>query len=140
MTTYILTDSSVIKDDGSCIPIDSGNVDYQAFLNWQQAGNSPTVFNAFPLLKANEIATLKTTRDSMIDQLAGIAIAANAAADAVTFNGAITARQAIIDIINQPSLANAITLSDLRTAIAAERLKIIQSMPVSLKQILSKLS
>lgn len=137
---YIITDNSILRDDGACIPIDLGNADYRVFLEWQLQGGIPTIFNPFPIAKSNEIAAFKANRDSMIDQLAGIAIAANASGDTVTFNGAVAARQSIIDIITQPSIVAAATLQDLRSAIAAERLKIIQAMPVTLKQILSKLN
>lgn len=137
---YTLTDSSVLLDDGTCIPIDPGNKEYQIFLAWQLAGNAPLIFNPIPAGIVNENATFKTIRDSLISQLAGIAIAANAAGDLVTFNGAITARQSIIDIINQPAVVAATTPAALRSAIAGERLRIIQAMPVSLKQILNKLN
>ena len=41
---YQLTRTSVIKRlaDGASIPADSGNTDYQVFLAWVAAGNTPT--------------------------------------------------------------------------------------------------
>lgn len=32
----------IIRDDGASIPADSKNVDYQAYLEWVAAGNTPT--------------------------------------------------------------------------------------------------
>lgn len=41
--TYALTTSGMIRrSDGAIIPPDPANRDYQAFLEWQAAGNTPT--------------------------------------------------------------------------------------------------
>lgn len=49
MTTYSLTNgTSILRSDGASIPPDPTNVDYQAFLVWQAAGNVPTPYVAPP--------------------------------------------------------------------------------------------
>ena len=32
---------SVVRQDGACIPIDPANTDYQEYLKWVEAGNTP---------------------------------------------------------------------------------------------------
>jgi len=43
---YALTSdpSLIFRDDGAWIPADPDNVDYQAFLEWRNAGNQPTPY------------------------------------------------------------------------------------------------
>src|SRR5579859_4200261 len=45
---YTLTNSTtIIRDsDGACIPNDLGNTDYQNYLKWVEAGNTPTPYVA----------------------------------------------------------------------------------------------
>lgn len=35
----------IMRNDGAQIPEDEHNVDYQAFLEWVAAGNTPTPYN-----------------------------------------------------------------------------------------------
>jgi hypothetical protein len=37
-----LSNSVVRLSDGACIPFDPDNTDYQAYLKWVEAGNTPT--------------------------------------------------------------------------------------------------
>jgi hypothetical protein len=43
MTVYKLTKNPnvVLKDDNLWVPIDPANTDYQAYLKWLEAGNTP---------------------------------------------------------------------------------------------------
>jgi hypothetical protein len=41
--TYALIDQpGVLRSDGAIIPLDASNMDYQGFLQWVAAGNTPT--------------------------------------------------------------------------------------------------
>ena len=48
VTTQQLS-NSVLRSDGACIPFDPANTDYQKFLAWLEAGNTP--------LPADEVAS-----------------------------------------------------------------------------------
>jgi hypothetical protein len=37
-----LSNSVIRTTDGACIPFDPDNTDYQAYLKWVEAGNTPT--------------------------------------------------------------------------------------------------
>lgn len=47
MTTYKLSNdlqknlSCIIRNDGLCIPLNPENTDYQEYLKWVEAGNTP---------------------------------------------------------------------------------------------------
>ena len=44
--TYTLTNSQFVfrDEDGACIPADTANTDYQAFLAWIAEGNAPNPY------------------------------------------------------------------------------------------------
>lgn len=79
---YKLTDADVIirTTDGACIPMVGGNRDYQDYLEWVAAGNTPAPFVPPPvpvpvvvtmrqarlaLLQTNRLATVNAALDAM---------------------------------------------------------------------------
>jgi hypothetical protein len=61
--TYNLTSSySVIRSDGATIPADPNNVDYQVYLAWLSAGNTPTPYT--PDLLTPFIASVQSALDN----------------------------------------------------------------------------
>lgn len=136
---YTKTDNSILRDDGTCIPIDLGNADYQAFLTWQQVGNTPNIFDTFPTLKAAEVAAFLLLREDKIGRLVGIAIAAQAGGFPAIVSAAVTARQSLLDMLTLPSITGAVTIGDLRTAVRQEYNNILAAMPVALRSAYNKL-
>ena len=71
--TYTLTSStSIIRDaDGARIPVDQNNVDYQIYLAWRAAGNTPTPYVApTPTIKQQIIALEATITPRRIREAA----------------------------------------------------------------------
>lgn len=136
---YTITNDNILRDDGAVIPLVRGNIDYESFLVWQQAGNIANIFDTFPSLKASEIAAFLLTREDKIGRLVGIAVAAQAGGFPAIVSAAITARQALLDMLTLPSITSATTIGDLRNAIKQEYNNILAAMPVALKNAYSKL-
>ena len=64
--TYTLTSSSsVIRSDGATIPADSNNVDYQVYLAWLSAGNTPTPYTPPNTLPAEAQSALTASDETM---------------------------------------------------------------------------
>lgn len=130
---YTITDNNILRDDGACIPIDNGNVDYQAFLVWQKAGNPVTILDLFPSRKASEFAAFISAREDMIGRLVGIAIAAQQGGFPAVVSAAIVARQSLLNMLTLPSIVNAATIGDLRIALKQEYNNILAAMPQALR-------
>ena len=41
MTNEVATQAIIRTTDGTCIPFDPNNTDYQAYLKWLEEGNTP---------------------------------------------------------------------------------------------------
>lgn len=136
---YSITDTNIVRDDGACIPIDPGNVDYQQFLVWQKAGNIATILDLFPSLKAAEIAAFILSREDKIGRLVGIALAAQAGGFPAIVTAAIAARQSLLDMLSLPSITGAATIGDLRNAVRQEYSNILAAMPAALRSAYNKL-
>ena len=64
--TYQLTaGTSILRSDGACVPADPGNSDFQAYLAWLSAGNSPQ--QATSPTQAQIIATLESAVQAHMD-------------------------------------------------------------------------
>jgi hypothetical protein len=89
--TYTLTSStSIIRDaDGASIPVDQNNVDYQIYLAWLAAGNTPTPYT--PDLLTPFIASVQsalTESDKTMDRIqeaVSLGLTTATATDVVTF-------------------------------------------------------
>jgi len=60
MYTYSLISNStnILRSDGATIPADAGNTDYQAYLTWLAAGNTPSYVSPPPMTLAHQAAAM----------------------------------------------------------------------------------
>lgn len=73
MTYKLMTDAIVQRlSDGACIPFVEGNRDYQAYLDWVAAGNTPDPADPPPPPDTRRAQALKALQDVIDD--AGTAV------------------------------------------------------------------
>ncbi len=67
MTDYKLTTgTSIIRtSDGAAIPADPANMDYQQYLAWLAAGNTPDPAQTIDEVRAAKVSAIKAMRDSL---------------------------------------------------------------------------
>lgn len=53
------SDSVIRLVDGACIPFDANNIEYQSYLAWLEAGNTPS-----PEFSEEELAAMQLARDT----------------------------------------------------------------------------
>lgn len=64
---YRLTNTtSIIRNDGACIPADMSNVDYANYLLWIDAGNTPEPYIVPPITVSNIVDYVQNKLDAFV--------------------------------------------------------------------------
>ncbi|MBW3513068.1 hypothetical protein [Janthinobacterium sp. NKUCC06_STL] len=84
---------------------------------------------AFTALAAPYLASVRQTRDAILNRLAGIGFAAMANGDADTVRAITAARACLLDITICPTVAAAQDMETLQAAISAEYARIAATLP-----------
>lgn len=130
-------------DYGDSLPADVIEVrqaDYEAALAARAAGNAigfvdgqlvitPPPPVPFADQAAPFLAEVRTTREAILNRLAGIGLAALIAADTQTAAAVFESRQALLDITKQPDVVGATTMDDLKAAVLAAYRAITSTAP-----------
>jgi hypothetical protein len=118
--------------DNAMIPADPGNADYQAYLAWQGAGNTPAPIPGIPVatLIANAQAQVRSMRVNAFATLAGMqsqALATGDTATAVAISGLQNSLKALPDI----SVTGLTTQAQIDAAFAAGWQAIVAAAPAN---------
>lgn len=116
---YKLTSStSILRSDNACIPADPDNTDYQQYLAWLAAGNTPQPADVPSVadLLARAKDELRALRAPMLDAVNGIGWRASMTGDTTLANEAVALAEALLDITADPALNAATNYNDMRAA------------------------
>ncbi|MDN2699322.1 hypothetical protein O0882_23680 [Janthinobacterium sp. SUN073] len=83
----------------------------------------------FAVLAAPTLASVRQTRDAILNRLAGIGFAAMASGDTATAQAIATARTCLLDITTCPTVAAAQDIEALQAAVNAEFQRIAEALP-----------
>ena len=80
------------------------------------------------------LATVRATREAILNRLAGLGFAALAANDAPTVTAIAAARQGLLDITKAASVMSATTLDALKAAVLSEYRKLTAAAPLTVQK------
>jgi hypothetical protein len=138
MYTYKLATNGVIRSDGANIPADIDNTDYANYLIWlSDINNIPEPMYVIPYTDIfnTYIDCVRTVREVLLNRLAGIGLAALIKNDTTTMQAISDCRTSLLNITKLEVVVTAVNLDDLKTAIAASYVDIVNNTPNSFKKI-----
>lgn len=136
MEYKLTSDGGIVRVlDGAFIPADPTNADYAAYKLWVAGGNTPNLVEApaFAPTAAAYLNTVRATRETILNRLTGIWLAAIEAGDGVASLGAGQARSALLNITTTPSVLAADDIDSLKAAVVLEYKHIVALTPASVR-------
>jgi hypothetical protein len=88
---------------------------------------------SFATLKAIELAAWRADREKMLNRLAGIGMAAQAAADMALVTAIVNFRQGLLDLPSHPTVTDAIDITGLRAAVKTRYNALLAATPAAAK-------
>lgn len=92
------------------------------------------VIPAYADIAASYLAEVRTTREAILNRLAGLGFAAVATNNTADVTAIATARQGLLDITKAVSVTSATTLDALKAAVLSEYRKLTAASPASLQK------
>jgi hypothetical protein len=95
---------------------------------------------AFEPQRDGYMATVRTTREAILNRLAGLGFAAMADDNTQAVTAIKTARQALLDITSDPSVLASTTIEGLKVAVLARYKAIAAAVPVDIRTAFDKVA
>lgn len=133
MALYKASDNSIHDDmGGAALPLFQEHLGPYVEISEQEAEqlraqNNPVDFRT-PLLES-----IRSAREIMLNRFAGIGLVALADGDTATVEAIKVARTGLLNLTTAPGVAEATTEQELKTAVYAAYLKVVQAAPANLK-------
>lgn len=121
--------------DGATIPNDPRLSDYASYLEWVAAGGvlQPFAQVSFAELKAQETARFAADREKLINRITSIGFQASVAGDTAQVAAVIALRQALVAIMQTPSIVAATDIAAFKLAVRNQYALLISQAPPSLQ-------
>lgn len=120
---YQVSDNGVVRD---------ATPDEAAEIDMREHAAELAAQNAIRADMDAYLADVRSLRERLLNRISGIATAALALSDQDTIDAFVAARQRLLDITKVPAALAATNRAQLETAIKAEYVAIVQSVPASL--------